>query len=113
MKTICVPKNNLAQKHLDANECQPDELIELTIDEEVFNDLFNLGFFYSINNLAHSNIDNFEDDSITNKKFLLKILNSDLFNEKKYSKNLFDAISNIKDMFNKALTFKTGVYFYF
>jgi len=113
MKTICVPKDSLAQTHLDFDESQPGELIELNISDTTFNSLWEAGFFKSINKLTHSIIDNFEDERITEKDQLMKVLNSNLFNRKLYDKELHEVVEKIRDLFNKALTYNTGIYFYF
>jgi len=113
MKTICVPKDSLAQTHLDFDESQPGELIELNIDDATFDSLWKVGFFKSINKLTNSIIDVFEDESISEKAQLMKVLNSNLFDKKLYDKALHQVIDNISDLFNKAITYDTGVYFYF
>jgi len=43
----------------------------------------------------------------------MKVLNSNLFDKKLYDKALHQVIDNISDLFNKAITYDTGVYFYF
>ncbi|WP_316837041.1 hypothetical protein [Pedobacter nutrimenti] len=113
MKTICVPKDSIAQTHLDFGESQPGELIELSIEDKTINNLLRFGFFDSINKLANSNIDNFEDESITEKHQLMKVLNSSLFNKKLYDEELHQVVDVIRDLFNKAIVYGTGVYFYF
>ncbi|HWW43096.1 hypothetical protein [Pedobacter sp.] len=113
MKTICVPKDSIAQTHLDFDESQPGELIELSMEDETVNQLLMLGFFDSINKLTHSNIDNFEDESITAKHQLMKVLDSNLFDKKSYDQELHQVIDDIKDLFNMAIASSTGVYFYF
>ena len=45
MKTICVPKDLLAQTHLDFDESLPGELIELNMDDATFNSLWKVDFF--------------------------------------------------------------------
>jgi hypothetical protein len=113
MKLICVPKSVLAKHHLDFNESRLGELIELEIDNEVINKLFEIGFFHSLNKLTNANVDNFEDDNITGEERLLKVLNSNLFDKKLYDDDIYSVINKIKMMFNEALISKTGVYFYF
>jgi hypothetical protein len=113
MKTICVPKDSLAQTHLEFDESQPGEIMELNLDDDTFNNLWKANFFKSINKLTHSIIDNFEDESISEKAKLTEVLNSNLFDKKLYDKELHQAIDKIKDLFSKAIIYETGVYFYF
>lgn len=113
MKTICVPKDSLAQTRLDFDEAKPDELMELKIDDSIFKKLWDVGFFNSINKLTHSNIDNFEDECISERDQLMKVLNSNLFDKKLYAQELHQVIDGINDLFTKAITYRTGIYFYF
>jgi hypothetical protein len=113
MKTICVPKDSEAQAHLNLDESQPGELIELIIDDDTISKLWEVGFFDSINRLAHSNIDKFEDESIIEKEQLMKVINSNLFDQDLYDVHLYSFIGNIGDLFKKAIRYNTGVYFYF
>ncbi len=113
MKTICVPKTQLAQTRLNFDECEQEDLMELHLNKNTFDLIWHIGFFKTINKLTNSLIDDFEDESITNKTELLKVLNSNLFNKNLYDSSLYPAIDGIKDLFNKAVDFGTGVYFYF
>lgn len=83
------------------------------MDDDVFDELSKLGFFQVINEFAHSNINNFEDDVITEEIYLNNILNSDVFCEKKYDAEIFKVIKKIEELFFRALKYKTGIFFYF
>ncbi len=113
MKFICVPKNSVAQNRLNFNESRSDELIELALDDDIINALFNIGFFNMINQMAHSNIDIFEYESIIKKNELLRVLNSNLFNKNVYEFKLQKVIDDIEQLFRKAMEYDTGIYFYF
>lgn len=112
-KTIIVPKDKIAEKSLDTNEAQPSQLIELTISEEDFKELFSLGVFELINTSAKSNIDEYEDEFIDgeeNMKNVINVLHKEELNTKT---SLKDKISEIRELFEEALSRQTGVYFYF
>lgn len=113
MKTISVPKNNEALDRLDYNKTEEGDLFEVFLGDDVFDELSKLGFFQVINKIAHSNIDNFEDEVITEEIYLNNILNSDIFSEKKYDAEIFKVVKKIEELFFRALKYKTGIFFYF
>jgi len=112
-KTICVPKSKDALDRLDYNKTEEGDLFEISLDADVFLELFKIGFFQAINRLAHSNIDDFEDDAIIEESYLKNILNSDIFNEQKYNVDVFKIVKKIEELFLQALKYKTGIFFYF
>ncbi|PWG77870.1 hypothetical protein [Pararcticibacter amylolyticus] len=112
MKIICVPKHDQALNRLEFDENIEGDLIEISITEQVHSKLENIGFFDSINRLAGSNIDNFEDESITDKKILQKLMDSDVLDEKRYD-TLGLEVKKIKNLFEEALKYQTGIFFYF
>lgn len=113
MKTICVPKNQAAQKQLDFDQCKDEDLIELNLNESVLANLFEIGFFKSMNNLTNSNIDDFEDERIVDLNSLQKVLNSNIFTSLANSEETTKVISAVRELFIEALSRKTGIYFYF
>lgn len=107
-KTIAVPKNQDAEIALNYDRATPEQLIEMTLDETMFKELWESGFFERINNIAGVNIDNYEDEHITELEKLGKVLASDIF-----TANVIDSIRQIRSLFEEAVTRKTGIYFYF
>jgi len=110
-RIIIVPKDKTAEKALDFDEATKEQLIELLITEEEFLFMYQNGIIELINKEGKTNIDDFEDDSVTGKENLsevIKALNSrvdlDANNE---------LIQNVSTLFNEAIDRGTGVYFYF
>lgn len=113
MKTICVPKNKEALDRLDYNKTESGDLFEISLDNDVFFELCKTDFFQVINKLAHSNIDDFEDDAIIEEVYLNNVLNSGIFCKQKYSVEIFKIVEMIEELFIKALKCNTGIFFYF
>jgi hypothetical protein len=78
-----------------------------------FKKLQNSNFFTSINDMVDVNIDDYEDENITNRKELKLIIESNIFNPNLYDNDVLFAVSAIKELFFEALSRKTGVYFFF
>ena len=113
MKTICVPKNSEALDKLDYNKTEKGDLFEISLTDDMFFELSKIGFFQIINELAHSNVDNFEDEAITEEIYLNNVLKSDIFSKEKYNVEAFKVIKDIEGLFIRALECKTGIFFYF
>ncbi|MFX1705970.1 hypothetical protein PV783_18530 [Chitinophaga sp. CC14] len=107
-KTIVVPKNKDAEIALDYDRATPEQLIEMTLDETMFKELWEAGIFDRINNIAGVNIDIYEDEYIAEIEKLEKVLASDIF-----TANLIDSVKRIKSLFEEAVKRETGIYFYF
>lgn len=107
-KTIVVPKNKDAEIALDYDRATPEQLIEMTLDETMFNELWEAGIFDRINNIAGVNIDIYENEYIAEIEKLEKVLASDIF-----TANLIDSVKRIKFLFEEAVKRETGIYFYF
>ncbi|MEA1851438.1 hypothetical protein U9K52_21200 [Chryseobacterium sp. MHB01] len=104
-KKIIVPKSKEAEIALDYDAVSPDQIVELNITNDEFKKLWDDGVFILINKIANSNIDDFEDEHITN---LESIHNS--LNELKKNANGSDEII---EMFELALSYETSIHFYF
>jgi len=113
MKSVCVPKDQDALIRLDYNENKPGDLLEVILDDQDFEKLWQSGFFNSINVLAHSMIDIFENENISESKKLESVINSDLFQNSKYDENIFKIVRKIEELFKEALHRNTGIHFYF
>src|ERR1700748_2608384 len=99
MKTICVPKNVLAQERLDYDVCEEGDLIRFDLDNDSLQQLFNSGFFYRINKIANRIIDDYESEEITSQLALLQVVNDELFDDNKYDAELANTIRKIKELF--------------
>lgn len=113
MKVICVPVDLAAEERLNFNNCIKGDLIELCLSDDQFGSLNKAGLFQSINAIAHSNIDDFEDECIHDKERLLSILNSDLLAPVKYPKLISNEVLLLRNLFVEALNRQTGIYFFF
>lgn len=113
MKTICVPINLLSQSRLDFDECKPGDLIELNLSNDMYNKLLDLGFFNRINLLTDSNIDDFEDEHISDIAKIKNVLESSLFDRDQYETELYRIVCQIEQLFVEALNRGTGVFFFF
>lgn len=104
-KIITVPKNKQAEYDLDYNIAKNEQLVELEITDDEFNQLWENGVFFMINDIASCNIDEFEDDCIQDTVAIEKILHelkeSDL------------DLKSIEKMFELALKYNTSIHFYF
>ena len=111
MKFISVPLSVEAMSRLDTNESVPGDLQELTLNESDFYDLHNAGFFAAINAATGSNIDEFEDDAIVDFEQIqngLRVVAE--FRGREKSKPIY---KEIEDLFKKAISINSGVYFFF
>lgn len=113
MKTICVPKDKDALKRLDFDEAIDRDLMEMSIMEEDYHELARTGVFNSVNELIGSNIDEFEDEGITDLVHLEKVIKSGLLDKERYDQTHTPIIEELKNFFQEALKRQTGVFFYF
>ena len=73
-KIIFVPKDKKAEYALDIDSVVPDQLVEFKLTNEEFNKLWNNGVFSLINKISGVNIDDFEDEHITDLNIIGKVL---------------------------------------
>lgn len=104
-KIICVPKNKEAEYALDYDDALPNQLVELSLTNENFYNLWNDGVFSLINKISGSIIDEFEDEHITDLNIISNIL--DELKEKYIDQK------DIIKMFELAVSYKTSIHFYF
>ncbi|MEZ2443008.1 hypothetical protein AB6805_14895 [Chitinophaga sp. RCC_12] len=107
-KIIVVPKDKTAKDALIYNTATSEQLIEVTLNEMEYKELWDTGFFDLINNIAGINIDDFEDEGIEDVGRLKKVLTSGIF-----ATNAVGKVNQIKSLFEEAVKRKTGIYFYF
>jgi hypothetical protein len=113
LKTICVPKSEDALKRLNYDQTIEGDLIEVILSEEVYNALLSTGIFVTFNTITGSNIDNFEDDSITDERALITVIESGILDITRYHYALEHIVIDLKLLFTEALKRRTGVFFYF
>ncbi|WP_353160825.1 hypothetical protein [Myroides odoratus] len=104
-KVISVPKDKEAESALDYNNAKPEQLVELTLTNEEFDMLWEEGIFSLINRISSSNIDDFEDEHITELDVISLVL--------KELKMCSVHSKNIVKMFELALEYRTSIHFYF
>jgi hypothetical protein len=112
-KVITTPKNKSVEYALDYDEAQPDQLIELVLNESDFNKLWASKVFDNINKVANSMIDNFEDERIYNEQALKDVVEMLYRQKNKYASDVNSLILEIIRIFEEAIKRGTGVYFYF
>lgn len=104
-KIIIVPKNKEAEIALDYDKANPDQLVELNLENDEFEKLWNTNIFALINKVANSNIDDFEDEHITDLNLIRLSLNE--------LKKISNSAEEINKMFELALLYETSIHFYF
>ncbi|WP_333818622.1 hypothetical protein [Ohtaekwangia sp.] len=110
-RVITVPKDKRAEEALDFNEATKSQLIELPIGEDEFQFMYQNGIIELINREGNSNIDDFEDDSVTEEDKLKRVIRALSLIEN--FENNGRLVQNISNLFKEALERGTGVYFYF
>ncbi|WP_158963111.1 hypothetical protein [Myroides fluvii] len=104
-KVITVPKDQAAQDALNYDCAASEQLIELELTKEEFEELWNDGVFTAINRITGSNIDDFEDEHIMDLQVIEQVWNELKTNQ--------ITPKNILQMFELALVYKTSIHFYF
>lgn len=112
-RLIVVPKDKNAMEELDYDRATPDQLFTIEIEEDSFNTLWNSGFFQVMNNITGLNIDIYEDESITDIEALTNVLSSNVFNLDFPNMEIVKIVGDIKEAFQKAIFYGTGVFLFF
>ena len=108
-RVITVPISKEAEKRLDYDECFDDDLIEYNLSEKEFIKLFEMGFFYELNNSLGLMNDDYEWEEILEDKLdALKIFME--FYTNKHPNNKI--LKNLNELFEVAYKKKTGVFFF-
>lgn len=110
---ITVPKDAEAVVALDYNEASDDQLIEIILDDREFYAIWKSGFFSSLNYMAKVNIDDSEDDGITDVEVLKEVVNSSLFDVELGDPKLNRLLEEMRVLFQEAIARGTGVFFFF
>ena len=108
MKVISVPVSLEAMKRLDYDLSIDGDLIAINLTNELYDEIWKLGFFNEVNSVINKNIDDYEDESIDKKEELellleivLKYLDKDIFFRELY------------ELIKFAIKYSTGVFFFF
>ncbi|HDL8284409.1 TPA: hypothetical protein PXQ99_001166 [Yersinia enterocolitica] len=109
MKSITVPVSTEAMNRLDFDECVEGDLIEMNLDEPEFERIWNSGVFDKLNDSLGVNIDIYEDESLIGVDTLVKAKN---MLEKSFDHS-DHSIKQLLSMINKAIEYKTGIFFFF
>lgn len=104
-KIIIVPKNKEAEIALDYDTATPEQVVELNLTDDEFEKLWSEGIFSLINKLSNCNIDDYEDEHITD----LDLITNSFHELKKVPNNPEEIIK----MFEFAIMYKTSIHFYF
>lgn len=114
IRWIVVPLSKFAETQLDLDQAEPSSLREYMLDEANFSCLWRSGIFGMLNAETGSNIDCFEDDSITDLKQLRvgRELSSSMAKRHK-DEECESLLVVLTKLFDLALARKTGVFFYF
>lgn len=110
-RTITVPIDHDAIVDLDFDRADGTQLLACELSDTDFLSLENAGFFSSINRLVGCNIDDFEDEAISAKEDIEKVLA--FFDSLTVGYKPVAILVRIKELFQEALIRQTGVYFFF
>lgn len=110
MKTITVPLNLEAQELLDLDKCPSDQLDEITLPQEQFDELWSIGFFKYLNEICGSMIDDYEDESIAKYESLKAVL--EYIKSEQWPDDILGTVNEIERLFIVAMEKKTSVHFY-
>lgn len=112
-KVIIVPRDKFTEQELNYNQAQKEQLIELYLNDDEFDLLYKKKLFELINQIAETNIDDYEDDSISGKEKIgnvLARLNLEVHSiDDEYNKLIKKMITLFEEAFNR----DTGIYFHF
>lgn len=111
MKTITIPINTDAMARLDYGQSIEGDLKELELTHSAFYAIWQSGFFMEINIALDVMIDDYEDEEIIGEKKLLKLREVII----KFI-DLHQEIKEFREILSKtdeAITYKTGVFFFF
>lgn len=110
MKYISVPVNTSAMERLDFDGCVDGDLIELTLDEDNYANLLKSNVINQLNNELGINIDDYEDEKITN---LNKLITAKKIIQNLIISNNSEVLIQLLTQVDNAIKYKTGLFFYF
>ncbi len=106
---ITVPKDKNAVEALDYDTATDEQLIEWKLTHDEFMELWNLQVFDKINSDCDTIIDDYENESITEKERL----NQCFLVVNQFSNKGNGSVKRFTEMVKTAIDLKTGLYFYF
>ena len=107
MKYIPVPISLDAMERLDKDKNLTGDLYEILLTEDEFSYLWEHNIFKILNNYLNINIDDYEDESITNYEDLVVMKDVLESNNKNY------IVQKLLDLTELAIKYKTGIFFFF
>lgn len=110
-KLIIVPKDKCSEELLDYDLANDSQLYILKLKEAFFLILWKNNIFSDINKICNVNIDDFEDEKITNANSINLVINYLIKRERVYGYE--EDMQCLLKMFELALKEKVGIYFYF
>lgn len=110
MKYISVPVNTSAMERLDFDKCIDGDLIELTLDKDNYANLLKSNVIQQLNNELGLNIDDYEDEKITDIDKLIIARN---IIENTIMSNNSEVLIKLLTQVENAIKYKTGLFFYF
>ncbi len=112
-RVITVPKDKAAEKLLNYDAATPEQLIELNITKENFIFLYKKQIISLINHIGKINIDDYEDDCISDKEKISIIISELNAIKVTVSESNSLLLEKIIKLFEEAISRNTGVYFFF
>lgn len=111
---IVTPLSIKAEIALNTDEAKDEELLQLSFDEIVANQLWKANIFDIMNQLSpNALIDDYESAQITDLAEMSNIIVFMESNLATHPTTLQGTISDLIVLFKKAVAVKTGVYFFF
>ncbi|ACX86170.1 hypothetical protein [Pectobacterium parmentieri] len=110
MKFISVPTSQEAMSRLDFDTCVDGDLNDVIITDEDYILIVKSGLIRSLNELLDIYIDEFEDEKIVGIDDLIQ---ARMLIENNSTPSGIKAVDLLLSQVNKAIEYKTGVFFYF
>lgn len=108
MKVISVPLSNSAMDRLYYDKTEDGDLLELFLTDNDFDILISTGFIQEVNSSLSINIDEYEDEEITEQSMLGKI---ESITQKYESSSIL--FSKMHQLILVAIEKNTGIFFFF
>jgi hypothetical protein len=111
MKCISVPMTAEAMRKIDFDECNKDDVIEVILNDDEYDALWKSGVIKAINEHFDLIIDDYEDEKligVDNLVLLKRTVEEFWLGDQKNT-----ALNKLMSQINNAITFNTGIFFYF
>lgn len=110
MKTISVPTSLLAAQRLDLGQEQEADTLDVVLSKQEFDVLFSSGFIEQVNELANVNIDDYEDELISDP---LGLKACEELSVEFFERSRLEVFSKIAAQVKFALKTGTSLHFFF